>query len=74
MITLLVLLISLIELRFGSALFQEERPLFTLYTVMKLEFSDNDFELVNDTSQGKRYVSKTPRDNLTRKNTCVTLY
>ncbi|MFV8828557.1 hypothetical protein [Alkalihalobacterium sp. APHAB7] len=57
--TVLVLLISFIGLRFGSALFQEERPLLMLYTVMKLEFSDHDFELISDTSTSKRYISKT---------------
>ncbi len=59
MVLILLLLLGFLGLRFGSALFQEDRPFLTLYSVMKLELSNQIFEQVIETSENKIYVSKT---------------
>lgn len=59
-VVLLILLVTigLIGIRFGSALFQEENTFEILASITKLEFSDNHYIQVTDTSQGIRFVSK----------------
>lgn len=59
-IVLLFLLLSLgfIVIRFGNALTQEGNPIPYITSIMKLELSNNGYEQVADTMNGKRYVSE----------------
>lgn len=50
MLLLLILIIVLIQLRFGSALFQEGNPSPILISIMTLELSNGDYEQFYESS------------------------
>lgn len=54
----LIVFIGFIGIIFGSAFFQEENTTEIIASIIKLEFSNDNYVQVTDTSQGKRYVSK----------------
>lgn len=57
-LSVLIVVISFIGIRFGSALYQEENTAEIIASITKLEFSNNDYLQITDTYQGIRYVSK----------------
>ncbi len=57
LLLLFILIISLISLRFGSALFQEGNPTPILMSIMILELSDSDYEQFSETNIHNRYIS-----------------
>lgn len=57
-LSVLIVLIGFIGIRFGSALFQEENTTEIIVSIIKMEFSNNDYEHITDTSHGKMYVLK----------------
>lgn len=59
LILLLVLLLGFIGLRFGAALTQEGNPIPIVTSIMKLELSNNDYQLFSETPNENRYVSET---------------
>ncbi|GGM41274.1 hypothetical protein GCM10011351_29330 [Paraliobacillus quinghaiensis] len=62
-VILLVLIVAIgfIVIRFGNALFQEENTTEIIASITKLEFTNNDYIKVTDTSHGIRCVSKNKR-------------
>ncbi|MCM3677412.1 hypothetical protein M3699_27505 [Peribacillus simplex] len=52
-----ILIIGLILLRFGSALFQEGNPTPILTSIMNLELEKSDYELFSETNIHNKYVS-----------------
>lgn len=54
----LIFAIGFMGIRFESALFQEENTFEIIAAIAKLEFSNNDYVQITDTSKGTRYVSK----------------
>ncbi|MFJ8067326.1 hypothetical protein ACIQZD_00005 [Peribacillus sp. NPDC096447] len=57
MFLLFILIIGLILLRFGSALFQEGNPTPILTSIMNLELEKSDYELFSETNIHNKYVS-----------------
>jgi hypothetical protein len=54
---LLILIIGLISLRFGSAVFQERNPTPILTSIMNLELSKSNYEQFSESNMRNRYVS-----------------
>lgn len=57
MFLLFILIIGLILLRFGSALFQEGNPTPILTSIVNLELEKSDYELFSETNIHNKYVS-----------------
>ncbi|UCZ55107.1 hypothetical protein LGQ02_10450 [Bacillus shivajii] len=55
---ILLIVVSLLGMKFGSALTQEENTFDILIAITKLEFSEDDYIYVGKTEQEKRFVSK----------------
>lgn len=58
MLLLLVLILGFVILRFGSALSQEGNPIPILISIVKLEFSNSDYEQFTTNENSYRYISE----------------
>jgi hypothetical protein len=56
-VTILVVVIAFIVIRFGSALFQEGNPLPILISILKLEITKDAYEQFSETDQRIGFVS-----------------
>jgi hypothetical protein len=56
-VTILIVVIAFIVVRFGSALYQEGNPIPILISILKLEITNGDYKQFSETDQWIRYVS-----------------